>query len=361
MKIRFDEDFKEQPANIKIIGVGGGGGNAINRMVQAKIKGVELISVNTDSQALRRSLANIKIQIGAKLTKGLGAGGNPEIGKQAAIESADIIKGELVGADMVFITAGMGGGTGTGAAPVVAEISRSLKALTVGVVTYPFELEGKVRTQQADNGIKDLRPLVDTLLIIPNDKLFEIGGKDMSWEEAFRLADDVLRQAIQSITDVITVTGEINVDFADIRQIITGAGEALMGIGESEGVDRTLKAVDMAIKSPLLESISISGAKGVLVNITSGKDFKIHELSDVLNTIRELVKSDAHVFYGQVIDPTMTGKVRITIIATGFQARQIRGMSIKEIKNKNISIHKEIEEDNILRPAYLRYKCRKLI
>ena len=363
MKIKFYEEFSERPANIKVVGIGGGGGNAVNRMIEARLKGAELVVINTDSQALRKSHSHVRIQIGEKLSRGLGAGGNPVLGRQAAEENSEIIQNELKGADMVFVTAGMGGGTGTGASPVVAELARSMGALTVGVVTYPFELEGKVRISQAEEGINALRPHVDTLLVIPNEKLFEIAEKDMSWQEAFHLADDVLRQAIQAITDVITVTGVINVDFADVKAIMTGAGEALMGIGESAGPDRATKAMRAAIKSPLLENISIEGARGVLINVTGGKDFKMPELKDVMGIVNEFISHDAHVYYGQVIDTSLSDSVKVTLIATGFPSQK-RPNPLEEKKTrKNKDIYNRTTSpsgEDISRPAYLRYKCRKL-
>jgi len=364
MRISFDNEFKEYPANIKIVGIGGAGGNAVNRMVEAEIKGVELIAINTDVQALRRSTAPIKLQIGTELTDGLGVGGNPELGKKAAESDRERIKAELQGADMVFVTAGMGGGTGTGGAPVVAEISRQLGALTVGVVTFPFEFEGSVRIQQAEKGIKDLKPFVDTLLVIPNDKLFEMG--EIKWEEAIYFANNILMQAVQTITNVITSTGIINVDFADIKTIMTNAGEALMGIGEAEGEDRAIKAIRQAITSPLLEDMRIDGAKGIVVNITTNKDFGIQELNNIANVLNSIRSPEAHLFYGHVMDPEIKNKVKITLVATGFtQRKQISYLKTrkKEIEHQEIFPQKNYKKDDteeLLKPAYLRLKCSKL-
>ena len=372
MRIKIDENLQEYPANIKIVGIGGAGGNAINRMIEADIKGVELIAVNTDAQVLRRSLAHNKLQIGQQLTKGLGAGGKPEIGKKAAEEDREKIQAELSNADMVFVTAGMGGGTGTGAAPVIAEISRSLNALTIGVVSFPFEFEGKTRIQQAEIGIKELQPFVDTLLIIPNEKMFEIGSKEMQWIEGFRLADDVLQQAVQAITTVITSSGIVNIDFADVKNVMKDAGQALMGLGETEaGEDRAIKALEQAICSPLLDNVSIAGAKGIILNITTGKDFKMCELQDISRAIRERANCD-HLFYGHVLKEDMEGRIKITVIATGFPAQKRpliipfaeKHKKIKEelgwdtIGNKSAA---EAPSGDLSRPAYLRYKPRKLV
>ncbi len=359
MRIKFvSPGLNEKGAIIKVIGIGGGGGNAINRMFSAGIKGVELISINTDAKALARSLAPVKLQIGPHLTKGLGAGGNPVIGKQAAEESIEEIKGELVGADMVFICAGMGGGTGTGGAPIVAEIARSLKALTVGVVTKPFEFEGKIRAQQAEQGIKELKQYTDTLLVIPNDRLFKIIDKTTLYHDAFRLVDDVLRQAIQAISDVITYTGDVNVDFADVKTIMLGAGEALMGIGEAEGPNRAMEAVRNALNSPLLEDVTINGAKGVLVNFTTGDDFKLVEMQEPMNMIHSLVSHDAHVYLGHVTSTMLENKVKVTVIATGFPQKKKK---ILVHERENIKTENESQIEDINKPAFLRYKCKKLL
>jgi len=361
MRIRFvTQELNDKGAVIKVVGVGGGGGNAVNRMVEAGIKGVELISINTDAKALARSLAPVKLQIGPQLTKGLGAGGNPAVGRQAAEESREEIKGELIGADMVFVCAGMGGGTGTGAAPIVAEIAHSLKALTVGVVTKPFEFEGKIREQQAEQGIKELKQFTDTLLVIPNDRLFKIIDKTTLYHDAFRLADDVLRQAIQAISDVITYTGDVNVDFADVKTIMLGAGEALMGIGEGEGPNRAMDAVKSALNSPLLEDVTIDGAKGVLVNFTTGNDFKLIEVQEPMSMIHSLVSHDAHVYFGHVSSP-MLSKVKVTVIATGFppKKRKVHVMD-RKLRTSENGVPEDIEII-IQKPAFLRHKCKKLM
>ena len=304
-------------AVIKVVGVGGGGTNAVNRMVDAGLKGVEFIAVNTDAQALLMCDADVKIHIGSKITRGLGAGADPSIGQEAATESRDELKEALKGADMVFVTAGKGGGTGTGAAPVIAEISRELGALTVGVVTRPFGFEGRKRSDQADGGIKQLREKVDTLIIIPNDRLLQVVEKRTSVVEAFRMADEVLRQGVQGITDLITVPGLVNLDFADVRTIMTDAGSALMGIGEAEGENRAAEAARAAVSSPLLEA-SVEGATGILLNITGGSDLGLFEVNEAAEVVTGAADLNANVIFGAVIDEGMHGKVRVTVIATGF-------------------------------------------
>ncbi len=284
------------PAVIKVVGVGGGGSNAVNRMIEENLQGVEFITMNTDVQALRISRAPVRIQIGETVSKGLGVGGNPALGQKAAEESQDRIKGMLEGSQMVFVTAGMGGGTGTGGAPVVAQIARSLGILTVGVVTKPFDFEGVVRLQQAEEGIKHIRAYTDTLVVIPNQKIFKIIDERTPITDAFRSVDDVLRQAVQSITDIINQPGEINVDFADVKTIMLGAGEALMGIGESSGPTRAIDAANKAINSPLLDDISIDGAKGILVNITGSNNISLYEVQDAINLIKDAGSPRAHVF-----------------------------------------------------------------
>lgn len=368
IRIRFSEDFREHPTNIKVIGIGGGGGNAVNRMISSGIKGVEFIAANTDVQDLKRSQAPLKLQLGEQLTRGLGAGGDPRVGRQAAEESREEIKELLTGADMVFITAGMGGGTGTGGASILAEISHSLGALTVGVVTRPFSFEHRVRAVQAENGVKELREHVDTLLIIPNERLFAVIDEKTKFQEAFQIADDVLRQAVQAISDVITTPGEINVDFADVRSIMTGAGKALMGLGYGEGLGRTLQAAGKAINSPLLEDVSIDGAKGVLVNITGSKDLTIFEVKEAMSLIHESVSPDAHVFFGQAFDDTLGERVKITVIATGLSARRYvpsslrKGISSIGIGSKGIpSGISESRLSELDRPAFLRRKFRKSV
>jgi len=304
-------------ANIKVIGVGGGGGNAVNRMIASDVAGVEFWSINTDAQALLLAEAPRHLQIGQKLTRGLGAGGNPAIGQKAAEESRDELAAALENADLVFITAGMGGGTGTGAAPIVAEVAKEMGALTVGVVTRPFIFEGRRRTSQAEQGIEALKSRVDTLIIIPNNKLLEVIPEQTPVQEAFRYADDVLRQGVQGISDIITIPGLVNVDFADVRAIMADAGSALMGIGVGSGKSRAREAAIAAISSPLLEC-SIEGARGVVFNITGGSDITLHEVNAAAETIYEVVDPNANIIFGAVIDDRLQGEVRITVIATGF-------------------------------------------
>src|ERR1051326_8817048 len=313
-------DEEQLGARIKVIGVGGGGGNAVNRMIQAGIKGVEFLVANTDVQAMRASMASNKIQIGGKLTKGLGAGANPEIGKQAALEDTDRILEALSGADMIFITTGMGGGTGTGAAPIIASLAAELGALTDAVVTKPFAFEGKRRRVQAEHGIRGLRDTVDTLITIPNERLLNFVDRGTSLNDAFKMADDILRQAVQGISDLITVPGEINLDFADVKTIMHGMGMALMGTGVSQGEHRAVEAAQRAISSPLLEEASIEGAKGVLINITGGRDMTLFEVHEAASIIQEAADEEANIIFGTVIDPAMKDEIKVTVIATGFDA-----------------------------------------
>lgn len=304
-------------AKIKVIGVGGGGCNAVNRMIASGVTGIEFWAINTDAQALAHSSAPQRLQIGTKLTRGLGAGGNPAIGQKAAEESRDEIAQALEGTDLVFITAGMGGGTGTGAAPIVAEIAKEIGCLTVGVVTRPFTFEGRRRTNQADEGVGGLQSRVDTLIIIPNNQLLQVIPAETPLQEAFRVADDVLRQGVQGISDIITIPGLVNVDFADVRAVMADAGSALMGIGIGSGKSRAKEGAIAAISSPLLES-SIEGAKGVVFNITGGQDLTLHEVNAAAEIIYEVVDPNANIIFGAVIDEKMQGEVRITVIATGF-------------------------------------------
>jgi cell division protein FtsZ len=306
-------------ALIKVIGIGGGGGNALNRMVKANLRGIEFIAVNTDAQALYHSEAATKINIGKATTRGLGAGSNPDIGRQAAEESTEEIKQALEGADMVFITCGMGGGTGTGAGPVIADIAKELGILTVGVVTRPFSFEGHRRRQQAEDGLENLRNKVDTLITIPNDKILSIIDKKTPLTEAFTVVDDVLRQGVQGIADLITVHGMINVDFADVKTVMENAGSALMGIGYGTGESRAVEAAKAAIESPLLE-LSIDGAKGVLFNITGGNDLSMFEVDEAARIITEAADPEANIIFGAVINDSYTGEVKITVVATGFDA-----------------------------------------
>ncbi len=339
-------------AAIKVVGVGGGGNNAANRMIAANLQGVEFISLNTDAQALNLSQAEIKVQIGEKLTRGLGAGANPEIGKKAAEESREIIEQNLQGADMVFVTAGMGGGTGTGAAPIVAEVAKELGALTVGVVTRPFTFEGKKRADQAEKGISDLKNKVDTLIVIPNDRLLQVADKQTSITDAFKIADDVLRQGVQGISDLIAVPGLINLDFADVKTIMLDAGSALMGIGKANGENRASEAAKMAISSPLLET-SIDGAKGVLLNITGGSNLGLFEVNEAAEIISTAADSDANIIFGAVIDDNLEDEICVTVIATGFDEKAAKLNLENEEPEFNI---KELDNDDLDIPAFLRRK-----
>jgi cell division protein FtsZ len=332
IKVSMDDAIPPS-AKIRVIGVGGGGGNAVNRMIAANVAGIEFLAANTDCQALRSSKAPLKLQLGMKLTKGLGAGANPEIGKSAAIEDREEILQALDGADMVFITTGLGGGTGTGAAPIIAEIAREAGALVVAVVTKPFAFEGRRRRQQADEGLAALRQVVDTVITIPNDKLLHTVEKGTPLAEAFQMADDILRQAVQGISDLITVPGEINLDFADVKTIMSGMGMALMGTGIAEGERRAVEAAQRAISSPLLEDTSIHGARGVLINITGGEDMTLHEVSESAHIIQEASDADANIIFGTVIDRAMQGRVKVTVIATGFNRDDVRAPSMTSSRN----------------------------
>jgi cell division protein FtsZ len=313
-------EFEElNHAKILVVGCGGGGGNAVNTMIAGNLDGVEFIAANTDLQALQANLAPTKIQLGDQLTKGLGAGANPDIGRKSAEESIQAIAEIVAGADMVFVTAGMGGGTGTGAAPVVAQVAREAGALTVGVVTKPFGFEGRRRSKQADEGIARLEEAVDTLIVIPNNRLLEVVGANTSIVEAFCKADDVLLHAVQGISDLMTVPGLINVDFADVRTIMAKQGRALMGSGRGAGKNRAIEAAKMAISSPLLEDVSIDGATGILINITGGADLGLHEVNEASSLIQQAAHEDANIIFGSVIDPSIGDEVRITVIATGFE------------------------------------------
>src|SRR5690349_22454890 len=310
-------------AVIKVVGVGGGGTNAVNRMVDAGLRGVEFIAVNTDAQALLMTDADQKIHIGAKATRGLGAGADPEVGREAAIESRDELKEALKGADMVFVTAGEGGGTGTGAAPIVAKLAQEIGALTVGVVTKPFSFEGRRRAEVASRGVDELRDEVDTLIVIENDRLLQVVEKRTSILDAFTLADDVLRQGVQGITDLITIPGLVNLDFADVRTIMNEAGSALMGIGSASGENRATEAARMAVSSPLLES-SIEGATGILLNVTGGPDIGLFEVNEAAQVVTSAADQNANVIFGAVIDEGMRDEVRVTVIATGFGPARLR-------------------------------------
>ncbi|MEW5821398.1 MAG: cell division protein FtsZ [Cyanobacteriota bacterium] len=348
----FNNSLETTSANIKVVGVGGGGGNAVNRMITAGLNGVEFWVTNTDSQVLQMTNCPNRIQIGAKLTKGLGAGGNPAIGQKAAEESRDDIMVALDGADMVFITAGMGGGTGTGAAAVVAETAREVGALTVGVVTKPFIFEGKRRMQQALHGLEALKENVDTLIVIPNDKLLQVVERRTSMQEAFQIADEVLLRGVQGICDIIVVPGLINVDFADVKSVMSVAGSALMGIGRGSGEGRAVEAAKMAINSPLLETC-VNGASGVIFNVTGGPDMTLHEVNEAAEIVYNSVVDDANIIFGAVIDERIQGEIQITVIATGFE------LEINKDKTKDTYVAASGKEKNtvgskVLQPSALK-------
>src|SRR5687767_6500788 len=317
LRLTLDPDVR-RAANIKVVGVGGGGGNAINRMVDVGLVGVEFIAANTDEQALDHNRADVKVQIGHKLTKGLGAGADPNIGRQAALEDTDSIIQALSGADMIFVTTGLGGGTGTGAAPVIASLASELGALTVAVVTKPFRFEGKKRAVHGDAGLDALRECVDTVITIPNERLITIIDRQTALTDAFAMADEVLRQAIQGISDLILVPGLINLDFADVKTIMSGMGVAMMGTGVGEGENRAMQAAQRAVSSPLLEDGSVNGARGVIINVTGGPDLSLMEVNEASCVIQEAAHEDANIIFGAVVDPKLAGKVKITVIATGF-------------------------------------------
>lgn len=355
--LEFDVEM-EQFAQIKVVGIGGAGNNAVNRMIQAGLKGVEFIAINTDKQALFMSHANVKIQIGEKLTKGLGAGANPETGQRAAEENREEIVQSLKGADMVFITAGMGGGTGTGAAPVLAEITKELGILTVGVVTKPFKFEGFQRKVNAENGVKQLKEKVDTLVTIPNDRLLHIGEKRTTFAEAFRIADDILRQGVQGISDLIAVPGLINLDFADVKTIMKERGFAHMGIGRATGENRAVEAAKQAIQSPLLET-TIEGSRGVLLNITGSSNLGLFEVNEAAELVAQSADPNANIIFGAVIDDNMTEEIRITVIATGFEAKDKLNLKKNDKPIENIIKEKiKFTSDGPDIPDFLRIKRR---
>jgi cell division protein FtsZ len=358
--LEFDIEM-DQIAQIKVVGVGGGGNNAVNRMIEAGLKGIEFIAVNTDKQALFLSQATTKIQIGDKLTKGLGAGANPDVGEKAANESKDEIAQALKGSDMVFVTAGMGGGTGTGAAPIVAQIAKDMGILTVGVVTKPFTFEGKRRLQHAERGIESLKNTVDTLVTIPNDRLLQIAEKRTSILDAFRIADDILRQGVQGISDLIAVPGLINLDFADVKTIMLDTGLAHMGVGRASGEKRAEEAAKQAIHSPLLET-SIEGAKGVLLNITGGPDLALSEVDMAAEIVQKSVDPDANIIFGAVIDENLKDEIFIAVIATGFEGgNHMRRRISQEKASSNFTertfesmVSAPIESDELDIPTFLR-------
>ncbi len=345
----IEEDIG-QVAKIKVIGIGGGGCNAVNTMITSHLEGVEFIAANTDLQALESSLATTKLQFGAKLTKGLGAGANPEIGRSAAIEDADKVRDALSGADMIFVTAGLGGGTGTGGAPVVADIAKELGALTVAVVTKPFIFEGKRRQRSAEKGLEEIKKYVDTLITIPNQRLLSISDENLSLVDSFKKADEVLLHAAKSISDLITIPGLINLDFADVKTIMSEMGMAFMGMGVASGENKATEAAQKAISSPLLEDISINGAQGLLINITGGNDLALHEVNDASSMIQEEAHEDANIIFGAVIDPKMEGEIRITVIATGFGAFEENKFT--NLKKTMSSLPESVGDQDF--PAYLR-------
>ncbi len=382
LRVDFSDNMR-RGAKIKVLGVGGGGGNAINRMIAANVEGVEFMVANTDLQALEMSKAPLKIQLGAKLTKGLGAGANPDVGRAAALEDTDKIVEALEGADMVFVTAGLGGGTGTGGAPIVASLARELGALTVGVVTKPFAFEGRRRMAQAEYGLSELGQAVDTVICIPNERLMEFVDKGTSFFEAFRIADDILRQGVQGISDIITITGIINRDFADIKTIMEGMGYAVMGTAIGRGENRAVDATNQAIASPLLEDASINGAQGILLNITGSSMLTLHEVHEASSIVQQSAAENANIIFGAVLDESMEDAVKVTVIATGIKSEQmglkpISGMSpalrsvqesVKLRREKAAAgaevapeaedkARPEISEDDLDVPAFLRRPLR---
>jgi cell division protein FtsZ len=354
------DDSLDQTAKIKVIGVGGGGGNAVNTMIDSMVDGVEFLTANTDAQALKNSHAPMKVQLGSKLTKGLGAGANPEIGREAALEDRARIAEFLDGADMVFIAAGLGGGTGTGSAPIIAEVARELGALTVGVVTKPFTREGKQRMKKAEQGVECLKKVVDSLIVIPNDRLLGLAGKNMSILDAFKPSDDVLRQAVQGISDLITTSGLINVDFADVKAIMSERGMAMMGIGAASGEKRAAEAAQKAISSPLLEDIDISGAKGVLVNICGSSSMTMEEFDEASRIIHEKVHEDANIIIGLVVNEEMGENLKITAIATGFgESFERSKLASDELKAQAaMAMGSKVDRDI---PAFIRERQRESI
>ncbi|RTZ91303.1 MAG: cell division protein FtsZ [Deltaproteobacteria bacterium] len=355
-------DFEEErtfSAKVKIIGIGGGGCNAIDNMIEAKLKGVDFIAANTDAQALSASKAPIKIQLGAKLTKGLGAGANPKVGEEAALEDVDTIKSALMGADMVFVTAGMGGGTGTGGAPIIAKIAKEIGALTVAIVTKPFEFEGKRRMEQADSGISLLKRIADTLIAIPNQRLLSVTGKNISFMDAFKVADDILLQAAKGISDLILVRGLINLDFADVRTIMSEMGMALMGTGIASGENRASNAAQMAISNPLLEDLTIDGARGILINISGNRTMTLNEIHEASSLIRNAAHEDANIIFGAVVDESLGESVRVTVIATGF-GKEDGMMTTKYSENVMPFSHRLTGDEDENEERRVAFKSRKL-
>jgi cell division protein FtsZ len=382
LRVDFSDDFRHR-AVIKVIGVGGGGGNAVNRMIAADLKGVDFLAANTDAQALQACAAPVKIQLGAKLTKGLGAGANPEIGRQAALEDTDKIIEALDGADMVFVTAGLGGGTGTGGAPIVASLARELGALTVAVVTKPFSFEGKRRMIQAEQGLAELSQAVDTVICIPNERLMQFVDKGTSFFEAFRIADDILRQGVQGISDIITITGIINRDFADIKTIMEGMGYAVMGTAVATGENRAVEATNRAMASPLLEDALIEGAQGILLNITGSSKLTLFEVHEASSLVQKAAAENANIIFGAVHDESMNDAVKVTVIATGIKAEKMgikplptlspavrsaqQSVKLVLLKREKLPIEtgaknvtSEIPEDDLEVPTFLRRKKQEM-
>jgi cell division protein FtsZ len=370
--ILYDEiDHPVGGAKIKVIGIGGGGSNAVNRMIEAGIDGIQFLVANTDHQSLKSSKAPVRLQIGEKLTRGLGVGGDPEKGRQSALEDTEKIIEALEGADMVFITAGLGGGTGTGAAPIIASLATELGALTVAVVTKPFRFEGKRRQHQAEQGLNELRECVDTVITIPNERLLNAVSKGTPFFESFKLADDVLRQAVQGISDIITVPGLINVDFADVKTIMEGMGMALMGTGAAVGENRAVEATQRAISSPLLEEASVEGAKGLLVNVTGGGDLTLYEVNEAMSIIHDAADEDANIIFGAVLDERLNNEMKITVIATGFEKAAVGMEPVRQYTTgqqndgrfgagagATTNAHSEgIRRDDITVPAFIRKKA----
>jgi cell division protein FtsZ len=382
IRVDFSDDLNTG-AKIKVIGVGGGGGNAINRMIAANVEGVEFMVANTDVQALEASQAPVKIQLGAKLTKGLGAGANPEIGRRAALEDTEKIIDALEGADMVFVTSGLGGGTGTGGAPIVASLARELGALTVAVVTKPFAFEGKRRMTQAEQGLAELSEAVDTVICIPNERLMQFVDKGTSFFEAFRIADDILRQGVQGISDIITITGIINRDFADIKTIMKGMGYAVMGTAIASGENRAIEAANRAISSPLLEDASINGAQGILLNITGSSKLTLHEVHEASTIVQKAAAENANIIFGAVHDENMKDSVKVTVIATGIKPdkmgmrlratpspalrtaqQSVKNMMLKkerlplEVASEKVPVPSELPSDDLDVPTFIRRAAR---
>ncbi len=376
LRVDFSDELRDG-AKIKVIGVGGGGGNAVNRMISADVKGVDFLVANTDAQALQASKASIKIQLGTKLTKGLGSGGNPEIGRRAALEDTEKIIEALEGADMVFVTTGLGGGTGTGGAPIVASLARELGSLTVAVVTKPFAFEGKRRMMQADQGLAELSQAVDTLICIPNERLMQFVDKGTSFFEAFRIADDILRQGVQGISDIITITGIINRDFADIKTIMEGMGYAVMGTAVASGENRAVEATNRAIASPLLEDATINGAHGILLNITGSSKLTLYEVHEASTIVQKAAAENANIIFGAVHDESMGDAVKVTVIATGIKSERmgikplpalspavrtaqqsVKSMLAKKeklpVEEKPANVTTEISGDDLDVPAFIR-------